>query len=85
MAVAEQMSEGAGFRRPATHTLGDAERVMCNPDVTVGDLVDAVASVTDDATEVVLVVRHILRTRKAIWRGPTPGRERAADLARPMQ
>jgi hypothetical protein len=44
---------------------------------TLGDLVDAVASVTDDTAEVVLAVAHILDAHAATWGGLAPtGRRR---------
>lgn len=54
--------------RPSAGPRGDAARPAGDRDaarlyVTVGELVEAVAAVTDDTVELILVVRQILRSR----------------------
>ena len=67
MNAAERVS-GSLKCSPPTNTPADG--VEIEAPVTLGELVEAVGSVTEDVAELVTVVAHIVHTRKALWERP---------------
>ncbi len=75
MNVAQLVSGRVECAPPAKAT---ADGAGIEASVTLGELVEAVGSVTEDVTELVTVVTHVLRTRRARWAGPTSAGKRVA-------
>ncbi len=69
---------GSGSVECAPATKAPANGAAIEASLTLGELVEAVGSVTEDVTELVSVVVHVLYTRGATWAGPTSAGRRVA-------
>jgi len=69
MNVAQRVS-GSDECAPPTSAAADGAGGI-EASITLGEFVEAVGSVTEEVTELVTVVAHIVHTRKALWVRPT--------------
>jgi len=79
MNAAERVTGSLKCSSPTTAAAGGAG---IEASVTLGEIVEAVGSVTEDVTELVTVVAHVLHTRRATWAGPTLAGKRVAVAPR---
>jgi hypothetical protein len=77
------LAEQVGGRRECSPPMkADADGAGMEVSVTLGELVEAVGSLTEDVTELVTVVSHMLHSRRATWAGPTSAGKRMAVASR---
>lgn len=91
MAVGEPVREEARLDRRAIHRdFARATRRRAGlgkgPPATLGDVIEAVASETDDTAELVAVVARVFSTRKVLWASESRWpRDLARGLPRPPE